>query len=213
MTTLLLVRHGQSDANFKHRFAGHFDAELTELGHRQAELTARFLKKNYHVDKIFSSNLSRAFATAEHAGKALRLPVMPMPELREIYAGRWEGALYEQLLKEYPEDYRRWREDIGNARCTQGESVAELADRIWNAVRRIAEESDEQTVLIVSHATPIRSLQWRLTGTPLDQMQQVPWVSNASVTELRYENGILTPVKIGQDAHLEELKTQLPKNV
>ena len=213
MTTLLLVRHGQSDANLKHRFAGHFDADLTELGHQQAEQTALFLKEHYQVDKIFASNLSRAYATAEHAGHHLQLPVIPLEELREIYAGRWEGALYEQLMKDYPEEFRLWRENIGNARCTQGESVAELADRVWKIVSRIAAESDGQTVLFVSHATPIRSLQWRVTGGSLDQMQQVPWVSNASVTELQYENGVLKAVKIGQDAHLEALKTKLPASV
>lgn len=213
MTTILLIRHGQSDANLKHRFAGHFDSELTELGHAQAECTAKFIKANYQVDKIYSSTLSRAYATAEHSANLLRLPVMPLPELREIFAGQWEGQLYDKLLEIYPEEYRRWRQDIGNACCTKGESVAELAERIYKAVSRIGRESEDQTVLVFTHATPVRAMQWKITGEPLSYMQQIPWVTNASVTEIRYDHGVMTLVKASQDAHLADLKTKFPSNV
>jgi len=213
MTTILLVRHGQSTANLQKRFAGHFDAELTDLGHSQAECTARFITEHYSVDKIYSSTLRRAWSTAEHTGAVVSLPVNPEPALREIYAGDWEGQPYDQLIANYPEAYRRWREDIGNARCTGGESVEELADRVWTAVLRIAEENRGKTVLLASHATPIRAVLWKISGLPLDQMQSIPWSSNASVSELRHENGVMTPVKISQDAHLEALKTVFPPTV
>ena len=52
-----------------------------------------------------------------------------------------------------------------------------------------------------------------MSGQPLAYMQQIPWVSNASVTELIYENSTLTPVKISQDAHLQDMITKLPSNI
>lgn len=213
MTTVLLVRHGQSTANLNNIFAGHFDAELTERGHSQAECTARFIADTYTVDTIYSSDLRRAAGTAMHLGNLLTLPVMPEKGMREIAAGEWEGALFYQLGETHPEEYHHWMTDIGTSRCPGGESVAEMGERVYETVCRIAAENDGKTVAIFTHATPIRTVQWRLSGQPLSHMQHIPWVSNASVTELQYDNGMLTTVKIGQDEHLSEMRTALPGNV
>lgn len=213
MTTILLVRHGQSTANLARRFAGHFDAELTPLGLSQAACTAQFIKNHYTVDKICSSTLTRARQTADAAAALLGLPVCPEPDLREIFAGEWEGQFYDALVCGYPEEYRCWRENIGLARCNGGESVMELADRVWKAVCRIASENEGKTVLIASHATPIRAVLWKISGLAPEQMKSVPWASNASVSEICFRDGVFAPVKISQDAHLAELKTVFPSNV
>ena len=64
MTTLLLIRHGESMANRSGIFAGHFNAELEDNGVMQAKLTAKYIAENYKVDKIYSSDLIRAKSTA-----------------------------------------------------------------------------------------------------------------------------------------------------
>jgi len=213
MTRFLFVRHGQSMANLEGVFAGNYDVLLTELGHKQAECTAAFIKENYQVDAIYSSDLKRAYQTGERAAKLLDLEIKKEPDLREIKAGMWEGSSFEELPVKYAEDFHIWLTDIGNARCTEGESVAELAERVYAAIERIAKENPDKTVLITTHATPIRTLQWRMTGETLSYMKEIPWVSNASVTEIMYDNGKLIPVKISQDTHLAGLKTALPANV
>lgn len=213
MTTLLLIRHGQSEANLQERFAGHYDSPLTDLGHAQARRTAAFIAENYTPDAIYSSDLCRARQTAEHTAALLGLPVTDDPGLREINAGQWEGKGYTTLQADFHDAYYRWWHDIGNACCTGGESVAQLTERVWEAVERIAKENDGKTVVIATHATPIRTLLWKTTGKPLSQMQDIHWVSNASVTELVYRDGALHPVKISQDAHLQQLKTVLSDNV
>ena len=63
MTTLILVRHGQSESNLKHIFCGQTDVKLTEKGHAQAKKTAEYIIKNYKIDKIYSSDLQRAYDT------------------------------------------------------------------------------------------------------------------------------------------------------
>ena len=67
--------------------------------------------------------------------------------------------------------------------------------------------------MLACHATPIRVLMWHMSGRDLGYVQQIPWVSNASVTEVTYENGTLTPVKVCQDAHLQDMVTKLPTKV
>lgn len=213
MTTLLFIRHGQSEANLQERFAGHHDSPLTELGHAQAQCTAAFIAENYAPDAIYASDLCRARQTAEHTAALLGLPVTDEPGLREIFAGQWEGKRYTTLQSDYHDEYYRWWHDIGNACCTGGESVAQLTDRVWEAVERIAKENDGKTVVIATHATPIRTMLWKMSGRPLGEMQDIHWVSNASVTELQYRDGMLCPVKISQDAHLADLKTVLSDNV
>lgn len=213
MTTILMVRHGQSTANLNGLFAGRFDAELTELGHLQARRTAEFVVKTYQVDAVYASPLRRAYCTGEHIAALAGIPITPEPGLQEIFAGNWEGQPFTQLGNIDQEAYHCWTTDIGNSRCPKGESVAELAQRVWETVTRIARENEGKTVVLATHATPVRAVQWKMSGQPLSHMQSIPWASNASVTELRYEDGILTPVHISQDAHLADLKTYLPPNV
>ena len=87
MTTILMVRHGQSTANLNGLFAGQFDAELTELGHLQARRTAEFVVKTYQVDAVYASPLRRAYCTGEHIAALAGLPITAEPGLKEIFAG------------------------------------------------------------------------------------------------------------------------------
>ena len=213
MTTLLLIRHGQSQANLTRCFAGQIDAPLTELGFRQAERTAEFVAAHYQIDRVYASDLRRAVCTGQAVAQKLGLPLKTEKALREIDAGQWEGIPFDQLAQDFPEEYGLWLADIGNSRPVGGESVAELAQRIEKALTAVAEENPDKTVAVAIHAIPIRSVQWRLSGEPLSYMTQIPWVTNASVTELFFEDGNFRLGKVAQDAHLADLITTLPKTV
>ncbi len=213
MTTLLLIRHGESEANRHSRFAGQIDPDLLGRGQHQAELTARYIASNYNIDKIYSSDLKRAYKTAKALADLLVTNVITDKNLREIYAGKWEGERFDDLRNKYPEDFDVWLNDIGRARCTGGESVRELADRVFNALGSIARKNPGKTVAVALHATPIRAVQSLIQFGSLDKMQQIPWVSNASVTVAEYDSGTWTLGDISIDAHLAELKTSLPDNV
>lgn len=213
MTRILLVRHGQSESNILGTFTGQSDAPLSALGQAQAESTAKFILENYHVDAVYSSDLSRAYDTGARTAKKLGLPVQTDKRLREIHGGQWHNALFSELSSTHPKEYALWQQDVGNSRCPGGESVAEVADRVWECVMEICRENPEKTVVIASHATPIRTVQWKATGKPLSFMKQIPWVSNASVSEFSYENGLLMPVKLSQDSHLADMKTNLPTSI
>lgn len=213
MTRLLIIRHGQSTANIQGVFAGHVDSALTELGLRQAELTAEYIVTNYTVDRVYGSDLRRAFATGKAVADRLGLEITPDAALREIYAGIWEGVPMAELAESYGEPYQIWMHDIGNAVCEGGESVAQMQERIVSAVCRIARENPGKTVVIATHAAAIKALQCHCEGRPLDEMKDVPWVDNASVTDIVWENDRLRVIEAGHSAHLGELVSKLPKNV
>ena len=213
MTTLLLIRHGQSLANLTRFFAGHTDVALTDLGLRQAECTAEFILENYRVDRVYSSDSCRAYATAKALADRLQLQITAREDLREIFAGQWEGMTFTDIAAQYPEAYNCWFTDIGRCRPVGGESTEELLLRIEGALRRICEENPDSVVAVATHATAIRSMQSKYSGVGLAGMKDVPWVVNASVTELYYENGTFSLGKIGQAAHLQDLRTNMPTNV
>ena len=214
MTRLLFIRHGQSESNLNGSFTGHTNVALTDLGRRQAEATAEYVVNTYAVDAVYASDLQRAFNTGKAVADRLGLTVQPHQGLREIFAGQWEGMPFTYLAATYPETFSNvWRNDIGNSICDGGESVAQLQQRVSAAAREIAEANDGKTVVIATHATPIRTMECLCRGQGLSLMQSIPWVANASVTEIHYENGIFTEIVSSYDKHLGNMVSNLPSNV
>lgn len=213
MTKLLIIRHGQSEANLQGVFVGHTNAPLSELGMRQAESTADYIITHFPVDAVYASDLERAFDTGKAVADRLGLPVTPEPGMREIFAGDWETVKFDTLTEQYGAPYQVWLRDIGLAQCPNGESTADLQSRIVRTLRKIAEANDGKTVVVATHATPIRTFMHHCSGLPLSEMKNIPWVSNASLTTAHYENGVFTLVTPGYDAHLGDMRTALPKNV
>ena len=211
-TRFIMIRHGFSVANNEKRFAGHADFPLTELGLLQAERCAEALKDE-KIDAIYASDLKRAFSTAIPVAKSHGLEVIPHKGLREIYAGKWEGEIFDELSVKFPEDFNCWRTDVGHAKCTDGESVAELFDRIISTLEAISAENEGKTVCIATHATPIRVVTTASMGGSAGDMTNVPWASNASLNIFDYEDGKFTSVALSVDDHLGDLSTSLPPNV
>ena len=213
MTTLLLVRHGQSEANLKGIFAGNLDVKLMELGYMQAQKAAEYIKENYEVSGVYASDLKRASETGRTIAEHLGVDMIHESNLREIRAGEWEGKSFDILASTYANDYGIWLNDIGNCRCTGGESVKALGERVLKALERIARDNDEKTVVIATHATPIRAAECLISKENLNEMKNVPWSTNASVTVISYENGKFSVVNSSIDSYLADFKTSFPANV
>ena len=213
MTTLILVRHGESTANRQRVFAGHYDAELQDRGLEQAKKTAEYLVKNYKIDKVYASDLKRAYVTGKCTADLAGVEIVSDTALREIRAGKWDGMKFEDIITTYPDDYGMWMNDIGKARATDGESVSELCERVMGKLTEIATENDGETIVVATHATPIRVTQSMVQTGGLDGMKNIPWVSNASVSVLEYDSGKWEFKLISEDSHLRDLRTSLPKSV
>jgi len=207
MTRLLLVRHGHSEANKLDLFAGFYDAPLEERGLQQAKLTAQYIEENYKITKVYSSDLQRAYKTGEIIASCCGVAIVSHKGLREIFGGEWEGQKFYDLKDLYPDDFALWVSDPAKARCTGGESVCELAERAMKTIGEIVLQHAGETVVAATHATVLRTVMTMVKYGDLSMIDQVPWVSNASVTELIYENGEFRLLRAGLDDYLEGIKT------
>ena len=205
MTRIIMVRHGQSIANMESKFAGHSDFDLSELGHRQAKLAADFLCTREKPDVIYSSDLSRAHNTALPFAKHYGLPINDTEGLREMFAGEWEGKKVEDIAKIYEHDFYLWRHDFSNARCTGGESVAELYDRVVKFVTELAKKHDGQCILLATHATPIRAIECYSRTWGADRMCDVDFVRNSAINIFEYnsDDGSIIAIKTNWLEHLD----------
>ncbi len=189
MTTVYLVRHGQSLGNKFGRFLGHTDLDLSEQGYLQADRVKNYFK-DIAIDAVYASDLCRAFNTVKPLADMKGLCIIPRTRLREINSGKWENLEFERLKSEFCEDYGIWLTDIGSAVCTDGESVAHLQERVATELNAIAAAHQGQTVVIGTHATPIRAMTCLWRGLPLSEMKSIPWVANASITKVVYDQGV-----------------------
>jgi len=211
MTTLVLIRHGQSLANRDKIFIGQQDYPLSDLGVRQAELTAEYVAQNFQVDKIYASDLSRAYCTGKALADRLGMEITVEKGVREIFLGDWEGTKFEDLYDSEDEMYRIWQTDIGKSQCPNGENPRDVLERAAKALERIAQENDKKTVAIATHAMVIRVLRCHYENRTIEDLREVPWTTNASVTVLTYDNGKLGVQAVDLDEHLGELCTNISK--
>ena len=212
-TTILLVRHGESMGNVLGLFTGHSGYPLSDLGHTQAARTATYILENYQVDAVYSSDLPRAFQTAEHTAKAFHLPVITHAGLREINAGDWENCLFKDLLPLYPDSFPLWHDDFLNAYCVGGETVREVSERGVKALYEIAEANSGKCIVVASHATTIRGALWKISGAPESAMRDMQYSANCGISELVFADGKLQIVSMNYAEHLAELQTKLPSNL
>ena len=211
MTKLLLVRHGFSEANKEDLFAGFFDAPLDERGILQAQITAQYIKNNYDVKHVYASNLKRAYCTGLTIAACCGVDITAVKDLREIFGGEWEGKKFSSLAELYPDDFPTWMTDPAKAKCTGGESVCQLAERTMRAIEEIAQRHPDETVAVATHATVLRAVMTMVQYGELAPIAQVPWVSNASVTEITCENGVFQLLRAGIDDYLDGIRTSFDK--
>src|SRR6185295_17726453 len=107
MTRLIIVRHAESAFNLENRIQGHQDSVLTPKGLRQARRLAKRLT-GMKIDKIYSSDLGRAYATTMAIAERRRARIVRDPQLREIHLGDWEGMTIEEVDRLYDNGYQRW---------------------------------------------------------------------------------------------------------
>ena len=204
-TVFYLIRHGESQANAENRLCGHADWDLTERGYAQAQRTA-CLFDELCVDAVLSSDLLRAVHTAQAVADRKGLQVETDPGFREIFVGPWESQLEADIMAQEPQVLAGWRKELKHV--PGGESVRELYDRVKAALDRAAVQYAGKSVVIATHATPIRVLTCVLSGKPLEAAAQIQPVSNASVTKLVFDGTQYSLADSGQDDHLGNLATK-----
>jgi broad specificity phosphatase PhoE/ribonuclease HI len=200
-TRFLLLRHGQTELSVQRRYSGRGNPALTDLGRRQADAAAQYLAQKGGIAAVITSPLQRAYDTAATAAKALGLDVSVDDDLIETDFGVWEGLTFGEAAERDPELHRRWLRDT-SIKPPDGESFDSVANRVRRVQRRIIAEHGGDTVLVVSHVTPIKTL-LRLA---LDAGQGILYrlhldLASLSIAEF-YPDGVASVRLVNQTAYL-----------
>jgi uncharacterized phosphatase len=148
MTSLYLVRHGETDWNAQRRIQGSTDIPLNKMGREQAETTGRLLARR-DWDGVFSSPLSRAFETASIIAQEVGIEgPQTIAALVERNYGEAEGLNWEQVEARFP----------GDTPVPGRESHAEVAERVLPALVALASSRPGESLIVVSHGGVIRSV-------------------------------------------------------
>lgn len=201
MGRIYLIRHGETTSNRAATFVGSTDMPLNDEGFRQAGMIADYLADR-PIEEVYSSGLTRARQTAQSVADRFGLPVIQVPELNELDYGEWEGISEEVPPVRCPQFYKEWRANPLEMRPPGGETFADLRDRAYPALIRIAEENCDREIVVVAHKSTNRMLLCCLTGRSINEYKQVPQ-ENAAINVLDVsEDGCITVEQINQVSHL-----------
>jgi len=155
-TVTVLLRHGQTPMSVQKRYAGRSDVPLTDTGVRQAAAAAKRLA-SAGIDVIVTSPLQRAARTAGEVAAVTGAPVLTEDGFRETDFGAWEGLTFAEVRERWPSEVTAWLADPVVA-PPGGESFGQVGERVTAALDRVLAGRQGQTILIVSHVTPIKTL-------------------------------------------------------
>ncbi len=186
MTTLLLVRHGQTDWNLNGRWQGHADVPLNETGRGQAAAIAQRLaaQTEWKIDALIASDLERAAETAVIIGNAIGHTPVFDPIWRERDLGGFSGLTREQIRAKYPGVLAEEKRGMGLI-IPDGESADLFWDRGDKAIKHVTANHAGKTVLVVSHGGLLHVIIAGLLGMP-----------RSNFGRLRFGNTSLSMVQI-----------------
>ena len=169
MTTIYMVRHGETPWNVEGRYQGQLDPPLTAKGRRQAQATAQKLAP-LGLAAIYSSDLARAAQTADALAQKTGLAVQLDPRLREIHQGVWQGVLIDDIRVRWPNEIYGWEHDPWRYHPPQGETLQTLQARLFAVINDIAALHPQAKVAVFSHKLPIALLKIRFQGCAPEQI-------------------------------------------
>lgn len=164
-TLIYLLRHGEVVQAETRRFIGHLDVPLSERGERQCAAQAERLR-GAGLAAVFSSDLARARRSGEIIGAPHGLAPVPLPALREMAMGRWDGLTANEIQEREPAAFADWMSRVGEFPFPGGESVGDLAARAWPAFEALARTYPGASVAVVAHGGTNRTLLCLALGLP-----------------------------------------------
>lgn len=183
--TIYIVRHGQTEWNLLGKTQGHGNSDLTPKGIEQAELLADSMTK-YPIDYIYSSDLGRAYQTAEIIGNKLSIEVEKTEALREMNFGTWEGRIIKDIIEEDPELYKMWRNEPHLAKIPQGETLSQIKERTDAFIKEINEKYDGKHIVLVTHSLCTRIMLLSFLDSDVKNIYRINQANTAlNIIELR----------------------------
>ena len=202
-TTILLVRHGVTGTTGKVLPGRAPGLHLSPTGHEQAQRVAdRLGELTTAPSAIYASPLERTRETAAPIARALRLRVTTERGLLECDFGEWTGKTLASLRKK-PE-WRAVQHAPSTFRFPAGESFTEMQLRIWTTLERLAHSHRGETIVVVSHADPIKAAVTYAQGVPLDLFQRTV-ISTCSLSAVMLTSSTPVVLSVNNTGSLKEL--------
>lgn len=209
MTTIYMVRHGETEWNAAHRMQGWTDIPLNERGREQTLYVAKKFE-NIPLDVIYTSPLQRAKVTAEAIRGKRDIPVIEEAGIKEINLGNWDGHTPDEMDVLYPGQYDIWRNTPGEVHVEGGETFKELQERAWKTFLAILQKHKEKTILLVSHMGCLSTILFKIAGYPLNDLWKHP-IGNCALCEVAVCGGDMDIVKWAEDDYIpNDLKMKVP---
>ncbi len=206
MVRFLILRHGVSVGNEKGVFSGQVDVPLSKTGLRQAQDAADYILKNYKVDAVYSSDLSRAVSTVSPVSERLGLPIVKEKAFREIDTGVWCDVSVEKVKVDYQKEYDAYASWDEFAPLGGAESFFDLKLRAKNVLEELAKKHDGQTVLIGAHGGIVITLSAHYLGISYKEFRLTKKVANASLTVIEFDGGVGKVVELARCDYLKDYK-------
>ncbi len=205
MTTLFLIRHGETEWNRNGRWQGHADIPLSDEGRDQAKrLAQRLVAEGQQFDQIYASDLGRAFETASIIAGAFGLPVHPLIELREIHIGTWSGLTSTEIRTRFPDEWALFEAKRDFPRGTHGETMADFRGRAARVVVDLVRKHPGERLLIVTHGGVVRAM-LHYVSSFTGESHEIH-IENTSITELHFQDGRPHVVRSNDAAHLGQVE-------
>lgn len=202
-TRIIAIRHGETDWNTGARIQGHTDIALNARGQWQAQRLAQALADE-HIDHIYTSDLTRAHATAKaiaFATATLR-PLQTHSGLRERAFGQFEGSTFEHIAALWPQAAQRWKQRDPGFAPPDGETLLDFYHRVQNTLNALASQHPGQQIVFVAHGG-VMDVLYRL-ATQQSLTSPRTWeLSNTAINRLLWTPESLTIVGWSDTRHLE----------
>jgi broad specificity phosphatase PhoE len=209
MTSIYLVRHGQTAWNKEEIFRGRTDIPLDETGLKQAELLAEYFK-GMEVHRIYSSNLSRAWETALKIAGFHNLKVQPLEGILDMSFGNWEGRPHQEIRENHRDTYRQWVEEPHLVKLPGGEGLDDVRVRAMAAMEEVIRNYPGKTVILVTHRVICKVLICAILGLDNSHFWQITQDTTA-INLIQYRKGKYILSLMNETCHLKPLKERMQK--
>jgi probable phosphoglycerate mutase len=206
MTSIYLVRHGQTAWNKEEIFRGRTDVPLDETGLKQAELAGQYFK-GMEIHAIYSSPLSRAWQTAQKIAQIQTVKVEPLGGILDMSFGDWEGHAHQEIRKMDNETYRQWVESPHLVKLPGGESLDDVRGRAMAALEEVLRKHSEKTIVLVSHRVVCKVMICAILGLDNSHFWQIAQDTTA-INLIQYKKGKYILSLMNETCHLKALKEE-----
>ncbi len=200
-TRICLVRHGETDWNAEKRLQGQIDIDLNAVGESQAAAVRPGLV-HHRFTAAYSSDLSRAWRTAQIATHGLGLAVSPAPTLRERHYGDYQGLTTDEAVHRHPEMHRQHAARSLHYDYGSGESLADFAQRVMDSLAELAARHRGESILVFTHGGVLDVVYRAAVGRDLEAPRDFP-IPNAALNWLEHRDGHWQLISWADRAHLE----------